>query len=115
MEALSEAFRKGVLVKRYVSIFVFLGIFCAVHPVAAEQSPPNSFAGQIISGYEGNRVGIGTMRPAATLDVYEGEVKLGSTGAACTPDLAGALRSTANKLQFCDGAGWRNVSLDKAE
>ena len=68
-----------------------------------------------MSGYDGKRVGIGTMQPAATLDVYHGELKIGSTGAACTAELAGALRSADNKLQFCDGAAWRNVSLDKAE
>ena len=61
------------------------------------------------------RVGIGTAKPAATLDVSEGEVKLGSTGAACAAALAGAIRYADKRLQFCDGAGWRNVSLDKAE
>lgn len=60
-------------------------------------------------------VGIGTTKPVATLDVSRGEIKLGSTGAACTEELAGTLRSQNARLQFCDGAGWRNVSLDKTE
>lgn len=88
------------------------------HPARADQPPANSlpdFSGQMITGYEGKRVGIGTREPAATLDVYQGEIKIGSTGAACTKELAGALRAADSKLQFCDGAGWRNVSLDKAE
>jgi hypothetical protein len=60
-------------------------------------------------------VGIGTTRPLATLDVSRGEVKLGSTGAPCSAALAGTLRYAFAKLQFCDGADWRNVSLDKAQ
>jgi hypothetical protein len=64
---------------------------------------------------DGSRLGIGTTEPLATLDVYQGEIKLGSTGVACTGVLAGTLRFADTKLQLCDGAGWRNVSLDKAE
>jgi hypothetical protein len=60
-------------------------------------------------------VGVGTTKPLATLDVSRGEIKVGSTGAACTKEIAGTLRSANSKLQFCDGAGWRNVSLDKAQ
>lgn len=96
-------------------VFLFVAVLCAAHPAAAEQSPPNSFAGQVMSDGKSGRVGIGTAVPQATLDVYEGEIKIGSTGAACTAELAGALRAADNKLQFCDGAGWRNVSLDKAQ
>ena len=61
------------------------------------------------------RVGVGTTTPQATLDVYQGEIKIGSTGAPCTAALAGSLRYSINKLQLCDGTGWRNVSLDKAQ
>jgi hypothetical protein len=60
-------------------------------------------------------VGIGTTRPLTTLDVSRGEIKLGSTGAACTKTLAGTLRYAASHLQFCDGVGWRNISLDRNE
>jgi hypothetical protein len=96
-------------------LFLIAFILCVGHPVKADQSSANDFGGQIISGVDGRRVGIGTREPAATLDVYQGELKIGSTGAACTKELSGALRSVENRLQFCDGAGWRNVSLDKAK
>lgn len=101
--------------KRCVSIFVCLVVLFAASPAAADQSPTNSLAGQVIADGKAGRVGIGTDLPRATLDVYEGEIKIGSTGTACTAEIAGAMRSTDNKLQFCDGAGWRNVSLDKAQ
>jgi hypothetical protein len=97
--------------------FYFLAValvLCVQLPARADQPPANDIAGQVVTGYAG-RVGIGTREPAATLDVYRGEIKIGSTGAACSKELAGALRSTDSKLQFCDGASWRNVSLDKAQ
>ena len=87
----------------------------AVGPVAGAPRPASDFAGQILSSGKTGRVGIGTREPAATLDVYQGEVKIGSTGAPCTKALAGAIRYADTKLQLCDGAGWRNVSLDKAQ
>jgi hypothetical protein len=102
-------------VTRCVSTLLFLSVLCAVHPAAAEQSPPNGFAGQVMSDSKTGRVGIGTTSPQATLDVYHGEIKLGSTGAVCVSALAGTLRYAVGKFQFCDGAGWRNVSLDKAQ
>jgi hypothetical protein len=94
-----------------VSIFVLT----ANQLARADQSSVNDFGGQIMSDGTSGRVGIGTRVPAATLDVYQGEIKLGSTGAPCTKALNGALRSENSKLQFCDGARWRNVSLDKSE
>jgi hypothetical protein len=60
-------------------------------------------------------VGIGTTQPLAALDVSRGEIKLGSTGVACTHTLAGTLRYAATRLQLCDGRQWRNISLDKTE
>jgi hypothetical protein len=103
-------------VKRRVTFLIASGLFLFLPPTAdADQKPLSDFGGQIISGVDGSRVGIGTRLPAATLEVYQGEIKVGSTGAPCTKELAGALRSANSKLQFCDGAGWRNVSLDKKE
>jgi len=102
-------------VTRCIFVFLFLAVLWTAHPAAADPSPSNSFAGQVISDSKTGRVGIGTTEAQTTLDVYQGEIKMGSTGAVCTKDLAGALRSADNKLQFCDGAGWRNVSLDKAQ
>jgi hypothetical protein len=103
-------------VKRYVSYCVALGLaVCIQNPDTADQTSSNNSAGQVFSDSKTGRVGIGTTKPAATLDVYQGEIKIGSTGAPCTKDLAGALRSTNSELQFCDGAAWRNVGLDKAQ
>jgi hypothetical protein len=103
-------------VTRRVFVFLFLAVLWAVHPAAADPSPPNSInPGVVVSDGTTWRVGIGTADPAATLDVYHGEIKLGSTGAVCVSALAGTLRYAIGKLQFCDGAGWRNVSLDKAQ
>ena len=102
--------------KRRIIIVIVLGVFLSVQFSArAEQRRDNDYAGQIVTGVDGKRVGIGTSAPAATLDVYRGEIKIGSTGVACSKTLAGTLRSENAKLQFCDGASWRNVSLDKAE
>jgi hypothetical protein len=87
----------------------------AAHQAKADQPPANDFAGQIISDSQTGRVGVGTTKPAATLDVYQGEIKLGSTGEPCNKGRAGTIRYTESKLQLCDGEGWRNVRLDKAE
>jgi hypothetical protein len=54
-------------------------------------------------------VGIGTSEPASAIDVGAGEVKIGSSGAVCTPTIEGAIRYADKKLQFCDGEGWRSL------
>jgi hypothetical protein len=102
-------------VKRSVTSFVCLVVLCAASAAFAEKSPTNSFAGQVMSDSKTGRVGIGTTAPKATLDVYQGEIKISSSGAPCTAALAGAVRYDNAHLQLCDGAGWRNVSLDKAQ
>jgi hypothetical protein len=110
---------------RHLCSFVFALIIIAAAALlsfadtAVSATPParaaNDFAGQVMSDGSMGRVGIGTREPAATLDVYQGEIKLGSTGTPCTKVLAGAIRYADTKLQLCDGASWRNVSLDKAQ
>jgi len=113
-------------VKRRVSrLLVFASAICiivlpahadeTIGPASGAPGAASDFAGQILSSGKTGRVGIGTREPAATLDVYQGEVKIGSTGAPCTKALAGAIRYADTKLQLCDGTGWRNVSLDKAQ
>jgi hypothetical protein len=101
-------------VKRRVFAFACLVVIFAAPAALADQPLPNSIAGQIISDGKG-RVGVGTAKPQATLDVYRGEIKIGSTGEPCVSVLAGTLRYAINKLQLCDGTSWRNVSLDKAQ
>jgi hypothetical protein len=93
-------------------------IFCIVglraHAEAASQTTPrpalNDFAGQILSNGKTGRVGIGTREPAATLDVYQGEIKLGSTGAVCTKALGGTIRFTDDQLWVCNSYGWRPLA-----
>jgi hypothetical protein len=96
---------------------LFLIIVLSVTSAAWADDKPAKQPTGIFTSDDGKTivVGVGTTKPLATLDVSRGEVKIGSTGAACTKELAGTLRSKNSKLQFCDGAGWRNVSLDKAE
>ena len=113
LAAHSEAFRKGDRVQRCVLSFLLISVLCAGSPAEADRSP-NSIAGQIISDGKGS-VGVGTATPQATLDVYRGEIKIGSTGEPCVSALAGTLRYAINRLQLCDGTSWRNVSLDKAQ
>jgi hypothetical protein len=55
-------------------------------------------------------IGIGTAQPASSVDAGIGEVKVGSSGAACTRAIEGAIRYADKRLQFCDGEGWRSVS-----
>ena len=112
---LSELSGKGVPVKRLVTMSAVFWVLAPFNLPAWADQAPNDFAGQIMSNSKMGRVGIGTREPAATLDVYHGEVKLGSTRSACTTALDGALRAENSKLQFCDGASWRNVSLDKGQ
>jgi hypothetical protein len=110
--ALSEAFRKGVFVQRYGFVFLCLAVLCAASPVLAEDGPTNRV---VLQDGKTGRVGIGTGSPQAALDVYHGEIKIGSTGEPCVSVLAGTLRYSTSKLQLCDGTSWRNVSLDKAQ
>jgi hypothetical protein len=95
-------------VKRHLSCLPILFFaLIAARVAAADQPPANGFGGQIIAGVDGKRVGIGTREPAATLDVYQGEVKIGSTGAPCTKELIGTLRFRDDQLWICNSYGWR--------
>ena len=69
------------------------------------------FAGSGNLLVDGN-IGVGTSTaPAARIDV-KGEIKLGSTGLACTTASSGALRynATSNAIEFCNGASWSGLS-----
>ena len=57
-------------------------------------------------------IGVGTTtEPTAKIEV-KGEIKLGSTGLACTSVSSGAIRynSTANAIEFCNGTSWSALS-----
>jgi hypothetical protein len=101
----------------YFCFLVFVLTPIITHPALADAAKPAQQPVGVFTDDNGERilVGIGTTKPLATLDVSRGEVKVGSTGALCTPKLAGTLRYAGARLQFCDGTGWRNVSLDKGE
>jgi hypothetical protein len=105
--------------RRVTGILVFASILCVATPAWADQTAADAKRQPIgiYTNDDGEQivVGVGTTKPLTTLDVSRGEVKLGSTGATCTAVLAGAIRYAQAKLQFCDGEGWRNVSLDKAQ
>jgi hypothetical protein len=119
-----RAFRKGVFVKRlhlrtiiWLALLAcggFVGETAAVHADesvgAGAPRAANDFAGQIMSDGRIGRVGIGTREPAATLEVYQGEIKLGSTGASCTKALAGAIRFADDQLWVCNSYGWRPLA-----
>ena len=51
-------------------------------------------------------LGIGTATPQSALQVYNGEMQVGSSGAACSAANAGALRYAATQLQVCNGSNW---------
>ena len=55
-------------------------------------------------------VGIGTTAPATALDVA-GDVKLGSSGAACAASNEGAQRynSTSKEMEYCNGTAWASL------
>jgi hypothetical protein len=55
---------------------------------------------------EGN-VGIGTTNPEAKLDVSGGEIKVGTSGVACTAANAGSIRYTGGLFYGCNGSSWK--------
>lgn len=85
--------------RRYYLYFVAFALFLCV-PAAADQASANNAV---------------TVTPPGSLYVYLGAVKIGSTETPCSKELIGTLRSQNSRLQFCDGASWRNVSLDKGQ
>lgn len=85
-------------------------ILLSAQIAAATKAAENPDAGRIIS--DDGRVGVGTGKPVAALDVYRGEIKLGASGAACTKELAGALRFTDDQLQVCNSRGWQSIVSD---
>jgi hypothetical protein len=98
-------------VKHCVSLSVGLAVVVLIgHLASAAELASNPDAGRIAS--DDGRVGIGTGKPAATLDVYKGEIKIGSSGAACTKELAGMIRYADDQLQVCNSRGWQLLATD---
>jgi hypothetical protein len=57
---------------------------------------------------DGN-VGIGTTAPSSKLQV-SGGVQIGTDGAACSAAKAGTLRYNAGKVEYCNGAQWKDLA-----
>jgi len=55
-------------------------------------------------------VGVGVQAPASKLDV-DGDVRVGSTGTACTNANKGAIRynNAVNSLEYCEGTTWSQI------
>jgi hypothetical protein len=70
---------------------------------AGTAAPAN---GLIASG----NVGVGTAMPQSLLHVYNGELQVSSSGAACAAANAGALRYANARLQYCNGTSWAFVN-----
>lgn len=51
-------------------------------------------------------VGVGTTTPQSLLQVYGGEVQVGSSAAACSATNAGALRYASGSAYVCDSSAW---------
>jgi hypothetical protein len=94
-----------------ISFFIAVAfVVCIGQPGEAAEPSEKTPAGEITS-HDGH-VGIGTEAPVATLDVYKGEIKIGSSGAACTKELAGMIRFAANQLQVCNSHGWQSLAAE---
>jgi hypothetical protein len=102
-------FQKGFVMKpRFLFFIAMAFVICTCQPGQAAEPSDKTPAGEITS--EDGRVGIGTVRPAATLDVYKGEIKVGSSGASCTKELAGTIRFAGDQLQVCNSYGWQSLA-----
>jgi hypothetical protein len=102
-----------------LAAFCLIVLLTGAHPAhagtAAGTPAVLSYNGRTVFGGENlDSIGIGTNRPATVLDAPFGEIKPGTSGAACTTQIAGALRYAEGKLQVCDGASWRVVALEPA-
>jgi hypothetical protein len=104
-------------VKPYVcSILLFALFVIAASPPASAAtlaSPATASVTSTTGLYtdKQGRVGVDTARPLVTLDASRGEIKIGSTGLACTPQLAGTLRFDHDQLWLCNAHGWQPLAM----
>jgi hypothetical protein len=89
----------------------FLLCLCLALPGRSARADSASVTGDnFFVETETGHLGIATRHPASGIDVGAGEVKVGSSGAECTPANEGDVRYVEKRLKFCDGTGWRSVS-----
>ncbi|MBY0316665.1 MAG: tail fiber protein, partial [Bdellovibrionales bacterium] len=72
------------------------------------ESTSNVTKGKIVLQPNGGNVAIGTNTANLKLTV-NGEVQVGSTGAACNSTNAGAIQYVSGNLQYCNGTAWSAV------
>ena len=71
------------------------------------QDPGNFFWDNSNSNH---RLGIGTATPESGIEIYNGEVQIGSSGASCSSTNAGAIRYNGGVVYYCDGVStWQTV------
>jgi hypothetical protein len=71
-----------------------------------------TFTGTITAGSStwSGTIGIATNNPMSELQVNGGEVQIGSSGASCTINNAGAIRYSAGTLYYCNSTAWTSSS-----
>jgi hypothetical protein len=62
--------------------------------------------GIILTPQGSGDVGIGTATPQSLLQIYNGEVQVGSSGASCAAANAGAIRFSGSAIYYCNGTSW---------
>ncbi len=60
------------------------------------------------------KLGVGTTNPMSELQVNGGEVQIGSSGASCTANNAGAIRYSGGTLYYCNSSVWTASSAGGA-
>ncbi len=78
----------------------FSGTGLAIGTTYVSTAAPTN--GMIVQG----NVGIGTTNPMSELQVYGGEVQIGSSGASCTANNAGAIRYASGTAYYCNSTAW---------
>ena len=58
----------------------------------------------------GTSLGVGTATPQSKIHVQGGEVQVGSSGATCASNNAGAITYSSGNLSYCNGSSWTIVS-----
>jgi hypothetical protein len=69
----------------------------------------NNSGGGYAAAFMGGNVGIGTATPQSLLQIYGGEVQVGSSGASCAAANNGAIRFSGSTLYYCTGTTWTSI------